>query len=435
MTMFYELAQLAIGNLSRARARLVMTAGGVLVGTTAVIILIALTIGLQQAAEAGIGASGSLTEIQVWPNWNIPRGQSQEDLPQLNVDAVRALWQLDGVIAVVPMVRLQAAQLIADDYMGGGDFLGIDPALLPYLGVTPAQGSLSLGEGQLVAGAHVSEQFYDPEASGDTYEPIVVDLMSVEKLRLNLFQWSGEAQAERKITMQTSAVLQEGTNYDYSVLLPIRDVMAWNEWSTGQKPDPDTFTYDQIIVRTANREVTTAVADAVRELGYQPGGIADFINQLNQFFGTMRLLLGGVGGVALLVAAFGVANTMTMAILERTKEIGLMKAIGATDRDVLTVFLIEAGLVGLCGGISGVGVALFLQNLVNGALKNAPQGQQGGAMFLPIDPATLQGNLIVIPTELATFAIVLATCVGLGAGLLPAFRAAKLPPVIALKSE
>src|SRR5687768_4382325 len=114
MPMFYELAQLAIGNLSRARARLVMTAGGVLVGTTAVIILIALTIGLQQAAEAGIGASGSLTEIQVWPNWERPIGDTPEEIPQLNVEAVRALWQLDGVIAVIPMVRLQAGQLVTE---------------------------------------------------------------------------------------------------------------------------------------------------------------------------------------------------------------------------------------------------------------------------------------------------------------------------------
>ena len=72
--MFYELSLLAIGNLARARARLVMTAGGVLVGTTAVILLIALTFGLQNAAEAGIGTSAALTEIQVYPNYGFERG-------------------------------------------------------------------------------------------------------------------------------------------------------------------------------------------------------------------------------------------------------------------------------------------------------------------------------------------------------------------------
>lgn len=138
--------------------------------------------------------------------------------------------------------------------------------------------------------------------------------------------------------------------------------------------------------------------------------------------------------MALLVAAFGVANTMTMAILERTKEIGLMKAIGATDRDVMTIFLTEAALVGFSGGVAGVGLSLFVQNVVNTALANVPQ-DQGGITFLPIDPSQIQGNLFVIPSELILFAVTLATLVGIGAGLFPALRAARLLPVLALKSE
>jgi putative ABC transport system permease protein len=111
-----------------------------------------------------------------------------------------------------------------------------------------------------------------------------------------------------------------------------------------------------------------------------------------------------------------------------------MKAIGATDRDVMTIFLTEAALVGLSGGLAGVGLSLFVQNIVNTALANAPQGQ-GGINFLPIDPSQLQGNLFVIPSELIVFALVLATLVGVGAGLFPALRAARLLPVLALKSE
>src|SRR5688572_7267259 len=106
--MLYELGHLALGNLMRARARLFMTAGGVLVGTAAVILLIAFTIGLQQAAEAGIGASGSLTEIPVWPNRNPgPDGQPPPEVPQLTIDTVRALWQIEGVSAVIPAINLQ----------------------------------------------------------------------------------------------------------------------------------------------------------------------------------------------------------------------------------------------------------------------------------------------------------------------------------------
>jgi len=148
----------------------------------------------------------------------------------------------------------------------------------------------------------------------------------------------------------------------------------------------------------------------------------------------MRLMLGGIGGVALLVAAFGVANTMTMAILERTREIGLMKALCARDRDVLLIFLIEAMLVGLGGGLAGLGVAYALQNAINGAIAAAPQGQ-GSVSFLPFDLSQMGGQLVIIRPELALFAVLLAALVGLGAGVLPAIRAARLPPVVALQQE
>lgn len=209
-----------------------------------------------------------------------------------------------------------------------------------------------------------------------------------------------------------------------------------NEWINGQPVDPETFTYSQIVVIASSRETAGDVSQAVRDLGFNAGGLGEFLNQINAFFTTMRLILGGVGGIALLVAAFGVANTMTMAILERTREIGLMKAIGATDRDVLTIFLIEAGLVGLVGGLSGLAVSYVIQNVINEALRNMPQGDQGGGfIFLPVDTSQIGGNLVVIPPELALFALSLATLVGICAGLYPALRAARMTTVVALKSE
>lgn len=441
--MFYELARLAISNLFRARARLFMTAGGVLVGTTAVILLVALTVGLQEAAERGIGNSAALTEIQVYPNYGFTPsggGETPDEIPQLTVDAVRAFWQIPGVAAVIPQTFLQGGEILADKYTGYTQIIGIDAQLIPYLGITPLKGTFSLARGEVIIGAHTGDYFYDPKATGDNFEPVPVDLYETPRPRLRLYQYSSSTPTERKIDLTVSGVITEGTNYDYSMLMPLADVLEYNEWITGQEIDPDTFRYDQVTVRAESRETTNSVSQAIRELGYSAGGLGEYLNQLNNFFTTMRLMLGGVGGVALLVAAFGVANTMTMAILERTKEIGLMKAIGATDRDVLTVFLIESGLVGLAGGVSGVGLSYFLQNAINTALQNAPApdpNNPGGGLggFLPFDTSQIGGTLVVIPTELALFALALATCVGLAAGLYPSLRAARLPPVIALKME
>lgn len=434
--MFYELAMLAVGNLKRARARLAMTSGGVLVGTTAVIILIAITIGLQQAAEAGIGSSSALTEIQVYPNYApMPDGSSPQDVPQLDAAAVRALWKIPGVAAVIPIVNLQGGEIHAGDYTGYMQVMGVDAALLPYLGVKVQQGQLAMQRGQVIVGARAGDYFNDPEADAENYQPVQVDLYNTP-FELRLYQYASATPVERDVKVTVAGQLQEGSSYDYAMLMPIQEVIRLNEWMSGQPVDPKNFRYDQIMVRATSRETTLEVTEAIRELGYGAGGMGDFLNQLNSFFVTMRLMLGGVGGVALLVAAFGVANTMTMAILERTKEIGLMKAIGASDRDILTVFLIEAGLVGLAGGAAGVALSMFLRDVINRAITNMPSDPSaGGIMFLPLNPGQIGGNLIVIPPELSLFALVLATTVGLGAGLYPALRAARLPPVIALKME
>lgn len=438
--MFYELSRLSIGNLMRARTRLIMTAGGVLVGTTAVILLIALTIGLQNAAEAGIGQSGSLTEIQVWPNWQPPQpGEEFVEPPQLTIASVNEMWRIPGVAAVIPLVYLQAGgEITVGDYQGYAQVVGIDPRLLPYLGLTVSRGTLSLGPGEMLVGQRAGDYFSDPSA--EEWQPVVVDLFAAERPQMKLYKWSGDGTETRRLNLKfVGEIMAQGGNFDYVIIMPLEEVLDINEWATDQPLDLETFRFDQVTVRATSRETTNQVSEALRDMGFSTGGLGEFLNQINQFFSTMRLMLGGVGGVALLVAAFGVANTMTMAILERTKEIGLMKAIGATDRDILTIFLVEAGLVGMAGGAAGIALSVFLQNLVNQALANLPQGDPnsggGVGIFLPIDPNQIGGQLFVIPPELMLFALILATAVGIGAGLYPSLRAARLQPVIALKME
>lgn len=428
-----ELFTLAVGNLMRARARLVMTAGGVLVGTAAVILLISITIGLQQAAENDIGSNASLTEMQVYPAYS--RNVSFDQLPKLDVALVRRLYSIPNVSLVVPTNYMEGGgEMRAGDYTGYGSVQGIDPSLIPYLGLEAAQGVISLEEGQVLVGSEVGRNFFDPTA--EDFEPVQVDLYETP-VRLTVYQYSGDNPQPRNVDLNVAGVLAPNPSFDYAVLMPIQEVIEYNEFTSGTPFDPETFQFASITVRARDRETTTEVAAAIREMGYEVGGVVDFLNQLNQFFGTMRLMLGAVGSVALLVAAFGVANTMTMAILERTKEIGLMKAIGATDRDVMTIFLIEAALVGFCGGAAGVALSYFLQNVANTALRNMPAGDgSGGAMFLPINPELFRNaDLLVIPPELTAFAIALATAVGVVSGLLPALRAARMTPVLALKSE
>lgn len=437
--MLIELIRLAINNLLRARARLLMTAGGVLVGTTAIILLLAMTNGLQRAAEAGIGSSTSLTRINVSEKWfwGPPTADAPVvEFPKLTPAAVARFQRIEGVQAVIPMKRLEGGELTTPDgLIGYANLMGIDPRYLPYLGVAVDQGTLELtaGRNQAIFTPDVGNYFNDPFA--EEWTPIQIDLLSTP-LTMRLYR----NDESREINIQPVGILLELPD-SYRSFMHIQDVIQHNAWVRDEPFDPETFVYDEVIVVADSRETASSVAQAIREMDYQIYGAIEFIEQLNGFFNSMRLILGGVGGVALLVAAFGVANTMTMAILERTKEIGIMKAVGATDRDVMTVFLIEAGLVGFIGGTSGVSVAVLLQNLINGVLSGAgtpnPDDPYGGGIpFIGIDLSQLNGQLIIIPPELMLFAVAVATMVGVCAGVYPAFRAAaRLQPIVALKTE
>jgi len=152
----------------------------------------------------------------------------------------------------------------------------------------------------------------------------------------------------------------------------------------------------------------------------------DALRSVNTIFLILQAIFAGIGGIALLVAAFGIANTMIMAIYERTREIGLMKAIGATNRDVMTVFLAEAGAIGLLGGVLGVIVGILLSQIVNLFALSYLSTQTGGL-----------GPSFVVYTSpwLILLSLAFATLVGLLSGIYPAMRAATLNPVSALKYE
>lgn len=136
-----------------------------------------------------------------------------------------------------------------------------------------------------------------------------------------------------------------------------------------------------------------------------------------------------MGAIALLVAAFGIANTMTMAIYERTKEIGIMKAIGATNNDVLRIFLSEAGAIGFTGGVFGVGIGWAIGQVIQLVVANMVLGSADRPPGEPVP------SIVVTPVWLMGFTLVFATLVGVVSGIYPALRAAGMKPLRALRTE
>jgi putative ABC transport system permease protein len=221
-----------------------------------------------------------------------------------------------------------------------------------------------------------------------------------------------------------------GNDTDWSVYLPGSQVIQLNEWTMGRRLNRDKDGYNEVIVKVDKVDNVTAVAEAIRNMDMMVNSPQDYVQGVTGFFTIVQVIFGGMGAIALLVAAIGIANTMAMAILERTREIGLMKAVGATNRDVLSVFLGESAGIGFVGGVGGVLLGWSLAQLGN-VMALAYFAGQASAQPGPPPPTVA----VYTPVWLPVFALGFATIVGLLSGIYPALRAATLAPVTALKYE
>ena len=182
--------------------------------------------------------------------------------------------------------------------------------------------------------------------------------------------------------------------------------------------------YSSISVRVKNPSQVQVVEDAIKKMGFNTFSILDATRSLRQFFAVLDVFLGIFGSLALAVASIGIVNTLVMAILERRREIGIMKAIGASDGDVKKLFFAEAGAMGILGGIVGVVLGWAIGQVINIG-TNVYLKRQG----FPPD------HFWSVPWWLVAFAMLFAFIVSLVSGLYPAGRAARLDPVQALRYE
>jgi putative ABC transport system permease protein len=179
-----------------------------------------------------------------------------------------------------------------------------------------------------------------------------------------------------------------------------------------------------VTVRVKRPQDTDEVERRIKELGFSAFSINDALQGAKRAFLMLDLLLGLTGSVALTVALLGIANTMVMSILERTREIGIMKAIGGSDADVRSVFLVEASLIGLVGGLCGILLGWAVARIINFGANLYIQSQGGSP-----------GNVFSFPWWLLVGAVAFSVLTSLIAGSIPASRAARLDPIQALRHD
>jgi ABC-type antimicrobial peptide transport system permease subunit len=203
------------------------------------------------------------------------------------------------------------------------------------------------------------------------------------------------------------------------------DKVAIAQWWYNAPDLLETDGYSYVLLRTDGLSAASRVTAALTPLGYRAQTVQFFLDQINRIFTIIQVLLSSVGFLALLVASIGISNTMIMAIYERTREIGVLKAVGASEGDVLRLFLVEAGLIGLIGGVFGVIAGWLLGLGLDWVIHRYLENEK---VFIP-------GAFFVVTPALVAGALVFAAVEGLLAGLYPAARAGRLDPLAALRHE
>jgi putative ABC transport system permease protein len=439
----FDLIRLIFGNLSRRKARVALTAIGVVIGTAAVVILVSLAIGLQKNANEQLYGIGDLTQIQVMPSYGEgpimgPGGggggpvQMEPQEQKLLTNFVLAdLRAIPGVEAVVPRDYLMAGGMIKYQKMEAGvQIIGIDTADLSSLGLEATEGGTELGRGNVVIGVMVPNNFYDPKMRPGQEPPPPPQLYG-QQIQLVISKWDAQGVETRKnLSLRVTGVLKETRGEsDWTIYMPLDQIKPINEWAINRRINYNKDGYSQVIVKVSDVDQVLDISQQITDMGFQAYTPQSFVQGINNFYKILQVIFGGVGAIALLVAAIGIANTMAMSILERTREIGLMKAVGATNRDVLAIFLGEAAGIGFIGGLGGVTIGWLAGqglNVIAIVYLASQAGQQGGP------PPSVA---VYTPVWLPLFALLFSTFIGMMSGLYPALRAATMIPVLALKYE
>ena len=444
-----DMLKMSSSNLWKRKVRTVLTVLGVVIGVASIVVMISLGLGLKQSVLSDIESYGSLTTVTVSAPYNYDSSADSAEDKYLTDNTAEELKTLEYVVDASPTLDFSVI-VKSGKYISYLTLAGRTPGTLERLNIPEGEGSLpdgSDGELDVYFGNHVLEQFYiEKTGTMPYYEQ--GEMPDIDLMNGNLFYYFDQnayysagttnedgtmVQKPRKYSLKTAGVAGTDTygNYSYNGYCDLEELKATlkkifhNKAIPGQptkkngNPYKEIF-YSNILVEVDDMEHVTQVQQAITDLGYEAYSDAEWINQQQKQMGYIQAVLGGIGAVSLLVAAIGIANTMMMSIYERTKEIGIMKVLGCDMRNIRSMFLMEAGYIGLIGGVIGVALSFLISFIIN---------RFSG------DLLGTGGNISMIPLWLVLLSVLFAIVIGMLAGFFPARRAMKLSPLAAIKNE
>jgi len=480
----FDILHLALRNLRQAKLRAVLTTMGVIIGVAVIVTMVSFGLGLQSNMLARLQALDLFNEVLVFGRGlgNLAgldrsrardegerrdsRGRSTQNPTRILDDAgVKDIAAVPGVAYVEPNVGfptyVRTNSKLQTQYVGGANIPNAS-SRFQHFAAGKMISSPTANE------AVVSERFVrdfgfekpadavgktlellaPPEQKGEDEEEEETPNFFGIPLDDPGFDESGAGLQTR--TFQIVGVLGElkqgagqgamrGITPWAGIYIPLQMAQQWATQHRspmsrvalalarqgGNLTEGQTEGYESATVRVTNPVELTRVREKITDLGFGSFSIVDQLDQIRTIFLIIDSVLGLLGGISLLVASFGIANTMIMSILERTREIGIMKAIGAEDREIRLIFFVEAAVIGFVGGVVGVLLAWGIDGVANRLAYRFILKPQGASFI----------DFFDLPPYLWLGAILFALIVSILAALYPASRAARIDPVRALRHD
>lgn len=403
---WWQLVDIAFKNLFYKKLRTTLTIMGVIIGVGAVVFLLAFGFGLRDVVTSQVVDSNSIRAIDV--------ESAQSELVKLNQETVNRIEQVEGV-STISKVYNEASE---------ADFEGANIETVLY---AVDQGYLDLATFQVLAGSpptfdaqnqlFINSSFAEAIGQASPDELVGKEVTLTFEVPERVYdEDTGELKATEKtrdetFSAQIASVLETGSGAEVYISSEVLSEAGVENAS-------------QLKVLADSQEVVPDVQKRIEALGLVTNSPLSTLDQINQVFSFLNLLFLGFGGIGLIIAVLGMFNTLTISLLERTKEIGLMITLGARKKDIRRLFIVEAVGLSLIGGALGTLTAFMLSRITDVVLNSFARGRgvSGTFTIFTFEPLLL----------LATF--VFSTLLGLLVVYLPAKRAANTNPIEALKS-
>ena len=440
-----DLIRLSFDNLKRRKGRTFLTVLGVIIGTCSIIMMVSIGVALDKSFDDMMTGMGDLTMIEVY-NWS-----GNSDVDPITDDVIDSFQALDKVKVATPLYYFNYSSNFTsgsnNKYQAGGNIRGIRREAMELYGYELKEGRFPSSKDKeytVIVGEQFAYNFQNtrkqwsnnmvdpiPDENGVIPDPFV-DVFK-DKIYFRATTWDSNTQEEKEVMseeIKIVGVIKEDASKGYEtyngVIMDMEDVIALEkEYKKANDIRDENKNkkreYEQAIVKVYDIEDVEEVEQYIKDLGYNTYSMTSQRNEMKKMTQMIQLILGGLGSIAMLVSAISIANTMTMAIYERTKEIGVMKVLGCELRDIKNMFLAEAAAIGFLGGMTGLIICYGLSALAN---------MIGSSLMGTGDVA-----LSIIPLWLAVFGVGFSTMVGIVSGYVPAVRAVKITALSAIRHD